>query len=269
VADSSADSTLAFFTAAATGTVMPKELAISPWSRSQIGGYAICGIVARSIEHSRLAESFMPVRLTVDLCAPVRTAAFDCHSVVVRSGPRIEVIDSQVVQEGQVRARASAIFVAPGEEPPGQLWRGDDALPIPPDVEDGVAPPLFCSDGVDWDGDFSAHQNARRKAVWQNFPRLLAAEPLTSFQRAAVMAENTSLVCHWGTHGAGFINVDTTLALARLPEGAGIGLRADSQTSYNGVSVGTATLFDRRGRVGNCTVTAIANARRQVDLGAR
>jgi hypothetical protein len=119
-----------------------------------------------------------------------------------------------------------------------------------------------------WSGDFSAHQNAARKSVWQNFPPLISGEAMSPFQRAAVMAETTSLVCHWGTEGAGFINIDTTLALCRLPEGSGLGLRADSQVSKHGISVGTATMFDRRGRVGNCTVTAIANARRQVDLGA-
>nr|WP_240498117.1 hypothetical protein [Williamsia sp. 1135] len=86
--------------------------------------------------------------------------------------------------------------------------------------------------------------------------------------RAAVMAETTSLVCHWGSAGAGFINIDTTLALIRLPRGTGLGLRADNQRSNAGISVGTATMFDRDGYVGNCTVTAIANSRRQVDLGA-
>lgn len=100
-------------------------------------------------------------------------------------------------------------------------------------------------------------------------PPLVAGEEMSPFVRAAVMAETTSLVCHWGSAGAGFINIDTTLALNRLPRGTGLGLRADNQRSHAGISVGTATMFDRDGYIGSCTVTAISNARRQVDLGAR
>ncbi|QXC46720.1 MULTISPECIES: acyl-CoA thioesterase domain-containing protein [Rhodococcus erythropolis group] len=260
---------MAFFSAVDGGSLQPEQLSISPWSRSQIGGYAICGTLARAIERSQQAVGFTPVRLTVDLFTPVRTELLDTRSVIVRSGPRIEVIDSDIVQNGQVMARASALFVAVGDEPQGELWHSNDPLPDAPDTVDVVAPPVFKSGDGPWSGDFSAHQNSERKSVWQNFPPLIAGEVMSPFQRAALMAETTSLVCHWGTAGAGFINVDTTLALSRLPVGSGLGLRADSQVSENGISVGTATMFDRLGHLGNCTVTAIANARRQVDLGSR
>lgn len=259
---------VAFFSTVDGGSLRPEDLSISPWSPSQIGGYAICGTLARSIERNRQTASFMPVRLTVDLFKPVLTDLIDTRSVVVRRGPRIEVVDSEIVQNGEVKARASALFVAAGGDPPGDLWQSNDPLPDAPDVVDTVGPPLLKSGGGPWSGDFSAHQNSDRKVVWQNFPPLIAGEIMSPFQRAAVMAETTSLVCHWGTEGAGFINIDTTLALSRLPAGSGIGLRADSQVSEYGISVGTATMFDRLGHVGNCTVTAIANARRQVDLGS-
>ena len=259
---------VAFFSAVDGGSLRPEHLAISPWSRSQVGGYAICGTLARSIEHSRRIDGFMPARLTVDLFKPVVNDLFDTRSVVVRSGPRIEVVDSEIVQNGEVKARASALFVAAGDEPPGVLWRSDDPLPEAPNVVDRVGPPLLKSGEGPWSGDFSAHQNSDRKMVWQNFPPLVEGEVMSAFQRAAVMAETTSLVCHWGSEGAGFINIDTTLALIRLPVGSGLGLRVDSQVSQHGISVGTATMFDRLGHLGNCTVTAIANARRQVDLGS-
>ncbi|WP_067796431.1 hypothetical protein [Nocardia beijingensis] len=41
-----------------------------------------------------------------------------------------------------------------------------------------------------------------------------------------------------------------------------LGLRAD------GISIGTATSYDRTGPLGTCAVTALSNARRQVDLAA-
>lgn len=36
--------------------------------------------------------------------------------------------------------------------------------------------------------------------------------------------------------------------------------------SANGIAVGTASLYDRTGPLGTCTITALSNARRQVDV---
>lgn len=259
----------AFFSIDDSGALRPEKLSVGPWTQVHVGGYALCGALARSIERTHGAEMFVPSRFTVDLFKPVHAEPLDTRGVIIHSGPRIEIVDAEIIQDEEVKARASAVFVAVCDDPPGNLWRSTDALPGPPDDDDPpVAPPLFKSGDGQWSGNFSEHQNAERKSAWQNFPPLVAGEMMSPFQRAAIMAETTSLVCHWGDQGAGFINVDTTLALSRLPVGTGIGLRADSQYTHQGVSVGTATLFDRQGRLGNCTVTAITNARRQVDLGS-
>ncbi len=252
----------------ADGILVPQALAVSPWSNRQVGGYAVCGVLARAIEHAAESQDFVPVRLTVDLCAPFGLDGISTTATVVRRGPRIEVLEARIGTESDTTARASAVFAAAGTEPPGELWHDHEPLPTPPDCVDEPSPPLFSSTDGGWSGDFAAHQNAHRKTAWQNFPPLVAGEAMSPFVRAAVMAETTSLVCHWGSAGAGFINIDTTLALIRLPRGTGLGLRADNQRSHAGISVGTATMFDRDGYVGSCTVTAISNARRQVDLGA-
>jgi hypothetical protein len=257
-----------FFSAGADGTLVPQPLAVSPWSSRQVGGYAVCGVLARAIEQAVDSRDFVPVRLTVDLCAPVGLGGISATATAVRRGPRIEVLEAGLRAESDITARASAVFAALGTDPPGELWHDDEGLPTPPDCDDEPSPPLFSSADRNWNGDFAAHQNSNRKAAWQNFPPLVAGEEMSPFVRAAVMAETTSLVCHWGSAGAGFINIDTTLALSRLPRGTGLGLRADNQRSHAGISVGTATMFDREGYVGSCTVTAISNARRQVDLGA-
>lgn len=60
-------------------------------------------------------------------------------------------------------------------------------------------------------------------------------------------AEVRSPLTNWGTAGVGFINVDLTLVLARLPQGLELGLEADNHISDAGVAVGTATLYDRQG----------------------
>ncbi len=229
----------------------------------------MCGVLARAIEAVAQDGELVPLRFTVDLCAPVDVAGVEAHAVEVRRSPRLRLVDATVGRGEDVTARGRAVYAAPSEEPPGQVWRRRDALPEPPDCDDEPAPPLFMSDGASWSGSFAAHQNSNRKAVWQRFPPLVAGEEISPFVRAAVMAETTSLVCHWGSAGAGFINIDTTLALTRLPLGVGLGLIADHQRSRSGLSIGVATMFDRDGYIGTCAVTAIANARRQLNLGSQ
>ncbi|MHC9296869.1 acyl-CoA thioesterase domain-containing protein [Mycobacterium sp. LTG2003] len=222
-------------------------------------------MLARAIELDADAEDFIPARLTVDLFAPVRTEPLTVHSSTVRRGRRIIMMDAAVTQSGEPRAHATAIYLPTTADPPGDLWHSHDLPPTPPPPgdSDGIGPPLIKSGDDDWTTDFVRNNNAKRKSIWQYFPSLVDDEPLTPFQNAALIAENTSLVCNWGTHGPGFINADTTLMLTRLPIGPELGLHADDQLSCNGVAVGAATLFDRHGPVGKCSVTALANVRRQ------
>lgn len=94
----------------------------------------------------------------------------------------------------------------------------------------------------------------------------MAGEPITPFQRAAILGDATNHVCHWGSAGAGYINTDVTVALSRLPIGHELGLRADNTIAADGISIGSATLYDRTGPVGTCVVTTLSNARRQIDF---
>lgn len=57
--------------------------------------------------------------------------------------------------------------------------------------------------------------------------------------------------------------------MARLPIGCGIGLRVDQHQSYDGISIGSATVFDRAGPFGVASIVALANAERAVDMAAR
>ena len=97
---------------------------------------------------------------------------------------------------------------------------------------------------------------------------VVAGEPLTGFQAAASTADGASLVSNWGTRGVEHINTDITMTLAREPEGVEIGLLATDRVEHDGIAVGTAAVFDRRGPLGTVMVAALANARRTVDLGS-
>ncbi|MFC9790743.1 hypothetical protein [Rhodococcus sp. NPDC127528] len=83
-----------------------------------------------------------------------------------------------------------------------------------------------------------------------------------------MLGDATNHVCHGGSQGAGYINTDVTVTLSRLPLGYELGLRADSTVASDGISIGTATLYDRSGPIGTCVVTTLSNARRQIDFTA-
>ena len=111
-------------------------------------------------------------------------------------------------------------------------------------------------------------QNDSRKRFYNDGIKVLAEEENSPFVRAVILAESTSLVTNLGTHGIGYINGDLTAALSRLPVDDWIGIQADSHWASDGISVGTATLFDHQGAFGMGLVTAVANPAAQIDFWA-
>ncbi len=95
---------------------------------------------------------------------------------------------------------------------------------------------------------------------------VVAGEEPSPYVRVVMAAESTSLVTNWGSEGIGYINCDLTVAISRLPEGDRVGLQADTHITADGLSVGTATLFDARGPIGTGMVTAVSNAAAQIDF---
>ncbi|SDD95531.1 thioesterase family protein [Rhodococcus tukisamuensis] len=261
----------AFFATTEDGYV-PLPFATSRWSEDMVHGAALCGLLARAVENGHGAEGFTPARLTVDLFRPALTRPFTTTTASVREGRRIRVADAELWQDGEVVARASAVFLRRSEQPPGEVWTREHR-PSPPDAGpvDELRPPWFGSDDhpEGWSSSMLEHQGASRKRMWsQNIP-VVEGEELSPFVRAAMAAEPTSLMTNWGTAGVGFINVDLTMVLSRLPDGPEVGLEADDHHSADGIAAGTATLFDRGGPIGTCVVSALANAQRQVDFSGQ
>ncbi|ANH37508.1 hypothetical protein I601_1066 [Nocardioides dokdonensis FR1436] len=255
-------------------SLVPGDMAVSSWSDDQLHGVAISGALARAAEQTIDAagrSELVPVRMTVDLFRPTRRAPCRFETTVVREGPRLCLLDVHLLQDDTTTARASVLFLRTGEPATGEVWMPDDA-PQPPPLE--VAPvsdephvPFLRSD-ADWSQDFRAHQNAGRKTTWNTPPAIVSGEPLTGFQAVAAMADGTSLTSNWGSAGVEHINADITLTLARRPAGVTVGLHAADRVEHEGISVGTATVFDREGRLGTTVVTAMTNTRRSVDLGS-
>ncbi|MFC9841582.1 thioesterase family protein [Rhodococcus sp. NPDC127530] len=265
----------AFFTA--TGLeFLPLPTARGGWSADMITGPAVTGLTARALETAHSAAGFHPARLTVDLCRPVRNRPLTVVTTSVREGNRIRVADAELLQDGETVARGSVVLLKRSCPPPGTVWQrpGLPGSPPPHLVDDLSVPPGSAWFGSDdhpagWSTDRTEHQGPSRKRMWQRPSNIVAGEELTPFIRAAIVGDATNLMTNWGTAGVGYINADLTLALARLPDGAEIGLESDNHLSADGISVGTATMFDRHGPVGTCTVSALANEGRQIDFASQ
>ncbi|MFD4407232.1 acyl-CoA thioesterase domain-containing protein [Nocardia sp. NPDC058499] len=243
---------------------------MSAWTPTQLSGTSVCGLLAHGLETCSPGPEFVPARFTVDMFSPVLDEPIELRSVIVRDGNRIRVADAQILQRDRIRARATAQYLVVSAEPPGQIWRPAPDLPVPDARLDHLegSMPLFKSGSGDWTHSFTSGLNPHRKTVWNNIPPLVDGMPITAFERSAVVADFTNLMCNWGTEGVGYINTDVTMTLSRLPQGPELGLQARDHASSDGIAVGAATLYDRTGPLGSCMITALSNTRRQLDVAA-
>jgi hypothetical protein len=265
---------LSFFTLGDRDALVPTELACSLWSDDQVHGVALSGALARSLEHA-VAETgrgdLRPARYTVDLFRAARMKPCHLRTVVVREGRRLCLVDAVIEQDGEPVARASGLFLQPSEPAPGAVWEPDTVFEPPPlelaPVSDEARVPLFSSEQIGWSNSFGEHQNGERKMTWQTGMPVIPGEVPSPFVAAASIADAASMVTNWGSNGVEQINTDITLTLARTPASLEIGLAAVDRVSSEGIAVGTATVFDREGRLGSVVVSSIANAKRTVDFG--
>ena len=246
--------------------LIPDPVAQGPWGPT-ISGHVVGGILARAVERAGGGDDLQPARLTVDLLRPTAIAPREVRTTVQREGRRIRLVDAELVQDDDVVSRASAVFLRRGEQPTGDIWTADVRMPpLPPDpgpLPDGL--PMFVW-GFGGEGSkggtfgFAEWHDGGPKYAWVRQLRpLVAGEATSPFVEAAMAADATSALTHWGTSGLRYINADYTLSLTRLPEGPHIGLAALLHSSHDGVASGAAAIFDEHGPIGNAMAVALVN----------
>jgi hypothetical protein len=246
--------------------LVPTAMAKGPWGQS-ISGNFVGGVLGHAIERDVGDPDLQPARLTVDLLRPAAMESLRVRTRVLRKGRRLKLVDAEVVQSDVVVARASALFLRTGEQPPGDVWSTPVTMPAPPDPGDRdlEAPMMIWAYGKDPESsgrtfDLTQWQHDGPKFVWlRDVKPLVEGVPMTPFTRAAMAGDVASSLTHYGTEGLHYINADYTLTLSRLPEGPDIGLAALTFSGHDGVATGTAAVFDRRGQIGSATATTLAN----------
>ena len=259
----------AHFTAEADGTFAPTEFSRSRWGEDMLNGPAVVALAACALEQQYSVPGFIPARLTVDLFKAARKLPTTTRTRLIRDGHRVRNAECEVRQGpdgGVIVARATLVQYRTSQAPPGLEWSGHTAFTPPPGADGNSF--YIGSDDAGWSPTGAYHQNASRKRVYHRAIDAVAGVDVTPFVRAVIVAEATSLVSNLGTRGIGYINGDLTVALSRLPVGEFIGVQGDSHWCADGISVGSATLFDDSGPFGTGLVTAIANPAAQIDFGS-
>lgn len=266
-------SQFALFRAEPSGVLVPQDIARSLWKADQMHGVATSGALGRAVENAVAAagrDDLRPARFTVDLFRAPSMGPCALDATVVREGSRLMLVDATLSQDGELRARATGLFLKASENPAGAAWLPTDAPAPPPldvaEVTDEPRVPFFHSPQAGWSQNFADHQNDGRKQTWQTALPIVVGEKPSPFQGLAGAADSTSMVCNWGSNGVEYINTDVNLAISRIPISLEIGIAALSRSVHDGIAVGTGIVFDRAGIIGTSTVTALANSRRAVDF---
>jgi hypothetical protein len=251
----------AFFTAAGD-ELIPAPHARGPWAPDMMHGRLLGGLMARAIEREHAGEDLHVARFTVDLFRRAGVVPLRVATRRVRDGGRVRVVDASVTTGGGEVARASAVLLRRGAQPPGEIyttpgWDVPDPGELGPSVS-GVAFELWLttSDGVR--GDRAWESSKQRRAWVREAHELVAGESASPFVRVALAADLASPLTLFSTAGLRYINADYTLTIGRLPVSDAIGFESGGQLSDDGVAVSHSTLYDSAGPVGYCSVTAIA-----------
>lgn len=257
----------AHFVQTSDDTYEPTAYAQSHWGDDHLNGPAVVGLAAAVLDAAHGDPEFTPARLTVDLFKAARGVPTTAVLRVLRDGRRVRNVECELMQDGAAVARAILVQYRTAEAPRGEEWSGATGFTPPDDVDDDRNIYVGC-DEVGWTHAIAEHQNAARKRCLNRSIDAVAGRANSPLTNAAAAAEGTSLVTNLGTAGVGYINGDLTVALSRLPRSHWIGVQADSHWTSDGISVGTATLFDAVGPFGTGMVTAVSNPAAQIDFSA-
>jgi hypothetical protein len=239
------------------------EAAVGPWGPTTVSGMAVSGLVGYVAEQAAGDAEYVGTRLTVDMIRMALMGELDVSATLLREGRRLRLVDVTVAQNGRTVAHGRGVFARRSTEPAGIVRSEPLTMPVPPSDDNwpstggGLA---YSTPDSPPTQDFDVWRDtSRQKLVWFNLPiDLVEGEPMSPFVRAAAIADAANPLTNWGSEGLKFVNSDVTFQLARLPESSAIGLAARDRQSAEGVSIGAATMYDRRGSIGTCTVTALA-----------
>lgn len=242
--------------------LVPEPAARAPWGdHDMVHGRLLTALAARAVEQEHGESDFQCTRLTVDLFRAAPLAPVEVATDVVRKGGRLRAIDVEITSEGNAIARASALLLRRGAQPPTEAWLAptwDAAHPEELETTDTPEAAFLPIEARHiTPGGF---RGPGRKRIWlREICGLVDGEEWTPLTRVAAVADLTNALANSGEEPNAFINADVSLSLGRLPVGEWIGLEVADHVSVDGVSASSCDLYDEFGRIGSSTVSALAS----------
>lgn len=249
---------------------IPTALAGGPWNPQHLHGGPPTGLLAHVLE-AAAGPDFYLARLTVDLLRPVPHAPLQVFTDTVRAGRRLQLLTASLQADEVEVSRASALFLAPQENPvpdygrfPSQQLPPRQEGPLStvaelagfPGAEHGLVGLHTTAETYLIDG-IRGHGKGR---AWMRLPiPVVAGEPSSLTVQAATL-------CDFGNgigqlrldERTGTINADITLYLHRRPETEWLGLAACSCMEPTGSGLVETQLYDERGVIGKVLQSTLA-----------
>lgn len=232
-----------FFTTEGDGIYVAQPVARSPWNPGHQNGIAIGGLLTWLAERTPSPAPMLPAHIVIDILRPTPFAPIEGRASVVREGKRMQMVESVLVAEGEVVARARVLRVreAPSPTagphrayPPLDACRANDAfIKSGSLLGDAVASYMVA-------GDASGPGPA---TIWAKFEAdLMPGVPVGGVLQAAMLADFGNGLSNPMERGAwSFANVDISLHLTRRPVGEW--MIVDAETIIDGLGVGLANMI--------------------------
>ena len=235
------------------------DLTRGPWDEQSQHAGPPCALLGRALDLSGAIEAAQLVRVTYEIVRPVPIARLETRTEIVRPGRNVELIEGELLHEGEpvVRARAWRIRTADVEidraapEPaaiPGPGTAATQAFfPVPWDVGYHTAMEVrFVEGGFVEPGPARAWMRMRVP--------LIDGEKVAQRDRVLVAADSGNGVsAPLDYRRYIFINTDLTVNLRRLPEGEWVCLDAVTYPERTGIGLSDTALHDERGMIGRAT----------------
>ena len=246
---------------------VPSPHCIGPWDpRLQHGGPP-SALLGRAIERHGDAAAFVTTRVTIELLRPIPLVPLEVTLIPVREGRQVQWLQTELVAEGKLVARASGVRVA--RAPLGRV----------PAPTVGAAAPRGPADLPDFTFDFFPSDEGYHRAVemriaegeWSKGPLtawlrpripLIDGESLSALERTLILVDATNgLAPSLPVERFTFINPDLTVHLSRPLEGEWLALSARAMPPEEGAGLVQSRLFDARGELGSALQSLVIRPR--------
>lgn len=256
----------AFYEALADG-FRATELTRGPWSAEHQHAGPPTALIGREIERA-VGPGWQLGRLTLEILEPIPIGEVTVGVRVVRPGRRVQMVECELLAEGEKVVTGRAWLVAERSLVLPDLPQVDITPPLGP--AEGIEKPYFRTGqdvgyhtGMEFRflrGGF-LEQGSAQAWLRMRVP-LVAGEVPTPLARALVAADTGNGISGVLDHREFlFLNTDLTVSLTRLPGGEWVGLDATTIVTATGLGVADTVLGDERGPIGRAIQTLLVAER--------